>query len=419
MLQEVHGGAGDLAELTHRPLRHKVVGSFCASHAAGGIAVLISPRFLGIYSGEVSQEVMEQGRAMCITLRGDGLHPMSFCCVHVVPEWPLALKKSFICRLSSAPPSLDESAVFLKGDLNFPAEGEGRTDLRTGRTTFADTSLGTRSALSRIDRVFANLPAGLCCERNACTTVLGKMSAQKGMSDHLPVRLHLGAKPSGEKPCRGVPRWVARLPSFAANVADLSEREGISGFQEPFSALLAFKRVLVLAATKPEAAARPSDCDSPDSKLHWISKGKNAIRFSDRVLLEKVCCMFPGGGEIFDVDRIYVLDPVRLQLVIAQLVREDIDLQIQAVENTDLEDTHKVQKKSKLQARLSCWSPKGKRVSGIAAHGPDGAPASSTDFAFGLLADHWSPVFNSGGGAPLLWKNSGSMFSPFLTPLSQ
>ena len=57
---------------------------------------------------------------------------------------------------------------------------------------------------------------------------------QKGMSDHLPVRLHLGAKPSGEKPCRGVPRWVARLPSFAANVADLSGREGISGFQEPF-----------------------------------------------------------------------------------------------------------------------------------------------------------------------------------------
>ena len=90
LLQEVHGGAGDFAELSHRLPSHKVVGSFCASHAAGGIAVLISPRPLGIYSGEISQRVMEPGRAMRITLKGGGLHPISFCCGHVVPEWPLA-----------------------------------------------------------------------------------------------------------------------------------------------------------------------------------------------------------------------------------------------------------------------------------------------------------------------------------------
>ena len=154
MLQEVHRGAGDLAELSHRLPSHKIEGSFCASHAAGGIAVLISPRLLGICSGEISQEVLGSGRAMCITLRGGGLHPISFCCVHVVPEWPLAAKKSFICRLSSALPSLDVSAMFPGGDLNFPAVGEGRTDLRIGRTTFADTSLslhfeGTFLSLSR------------------------------------------------------------------------------------------------------------------------------------------------------------------------------------------------------------------------------------------------------------------------------
>ena len=438
MLQEVHGGAGDLAELDHRLPRHKVVGSFCASHAAGGIAVLICPRPLGIYSGEISQEVLEPGRAMRIILRGDGLHPISFCCVHIVPEWPLAAKKSFICRLSSALPGLGES-MFLGGDLIFPAVGERRTDLRTGRTTFADTSLSlhfegafpeltdvvcdrpTRKQVvgdeigivSRIGRVFTNLPAGLLCERDACTTVLGKMFVQRGMGDHLPVRLHVGAKPAGERPCRGVPKWVARLPSFAANVADLSERGGISGFQAPLSELLSFKRVFALAATKSEAAAGPSDCDSPDSKLHWISKGKNAIRFSDRVLLEKLCCMFSGGGELFDVGRMCVSDPVRLQLVIAQMVRGDIDLQIQAVGNSDLEDTHKVQKKSKLQARLFCWSPRGKRVSGIAAHGPDGAPASSTDAAFGLLADHWSPVFNSGGGVPSAMEKFRKYVQPF------
>ena len=123
--------------------------------------------------------------------------------------------------------------------------------------------------------------------------------------------------------------------------------------------------------------------------------------------------MFPGGSEFFDVDRMCVSDPVRLQLVIAQLVREDIDLQIQAVENSDLEDTHKIQKKSKLQARLSCWSPKGKRVSGIAVHGTDGTAAASTDAAFGLLADHWSPVFNSGGGDPSVMEKFRKYVQPF------
>ena len=168
-----------------------------------------------------------------------------------------------------------------------------------------------------------------------------------------------------------------------------------------------------MATTKSEAAARPSDCDSPDSKLHWISKGKNWIRFSDRVLLEKVCCMFPGGSGPFDVDRMCVSDPVRLQLVTVQLIRGDIDLQIQAVEDSGLEGTHKVQKKSKLQARLSCWSPKGERVSGIAVYGPDGTPASSTDSAFGLLADHWSPVFNSGGGVPSAMEKFRKYVQPF------
>ena len=168
-----------------------------------------------------------------------------------------------------------------RGDLIFLAVGEGRTDLRTGRTTVADTSLSlhfeeilpeligvvcdrpTRKQVvgdevgivSRIGRVSTNLPAGLLCERNANTTVLGKMSVQKEMGDHLPVRLHLGARPVGERPCKGVPRWVARRPSFAANVSDLIEREGTSGFQDPFSAPLTFKRMLVVAATKTEAAA--------------------------------------------------------------------------------------------------------------------------------------------------------------------
>ena len=72
LLQEVHGGAGDLAELSHRLPSHKVVGSFCASHAAGGIAVLVGPRLLRIYSGEVSQEVKEPGRAMFITYTEGG-----------------------------------------------------------------------------------------------------------------------------------------------------------------------------------------------------------------------------------------------------------------------------------------------------------------------------------------------------------
>lgn len=51
------------------------------------------------------------------------------------------MKRSFIYRLSRALPELGESAVFLRGDLNFPAVGEGRADLRTGRATFADASL--------------------------------------------------------------------------------------------------------------------------------------------------------------------------------------------------------------------------------------------------------------------------------------
>ena len=81
----------------------------------------------------------------------------------------------------------------------------------------------------------------------------------------------------------------------------MSEREGISGFRDPFDALLAFKRVLVLAATKSALDAQPSDCESAESRLHWISRAKSAIRASDRGLLCRSCSLLPNGGELFDI----------------------------------------------------------------------------------------------------------------------
>ena len=129
--------------------------------------------------------------------------------------------------------------------------------------------------------------------------------------------------------------------------------------------------------------------------------------------------MFLGGCEVFDVDRLCVSDPVRLQLVTAQLVREDINLQIQAVENSDLEDTAKVQKKSKLQARLSCWSPRGRGSSALLRMIMMELLLLPQMLPSGCLLTT-GPLFSTlEVGTPLRWRGSGSMFSPFLTLLSQ
>ena len=142
MLQEVHGCNEDIAELQCRLPRHLIFGSFCENRNAGGVLVILKPSLVSRYSF-VERSVICRGRALVVTLRGAGKHPLAICCLHVVPEWSVPVKISFIDQVRAATPEVGEACLILGGDLNFTAAGEGRMEVDSGRVALFDEGVSS------------------------------------------------------------------------------------------------------------------------------------------------------------------------------------------------------------------------------------------------------------------------------------
>lgn len=128
MLQEVHGKGEDIGELANRVARHILLGSFCRDSGSGGVLIIISEDLRGRFASCSSEEI-EKGRALPVTLEGGNSYPLAFCCLHVVPEWGIDYKKTFLNRVGDRSPKVGDACLVLGGDLNFPAVGEGRLDV--------------------------------------------------------------------------------------------------------------------------------------------------------------------------------------------------------------------------------------------------------------------------------------------------
>ena len=91
-----------------------------------------------------------------------------------------------------------------------------------------------------------------------------------------------------------------------------------------------------------------------------------------------------------------MVDPHALQQFCHSCVRDEINGQIKELKESELPDEEKGAKQNKLHARLTSWSPKGRRVSGVAVLGKGGGVS---DDPFGDIKGHWEKVFNNCGGS--------------------
>ena len=235
---------------------HLLCGSLCPSKAAGGVLTIVHPRLRQRYGDCWSMRTIRQGRATVVDLvdcrEGSdaigGRHdPLSLCCLHVVPAWTVGEKRGFLSSLRSALPCDSGSVFSVAGDFNFPVDGEGRLNVSTGGVPGGSDTVashfdcvfddlieiaqdrpirrriegGTTTVLSRIDRIYSNLPPGELLARNACAATLGKLASQCELSGHVPVVARLCGKSlvSGYHPF--VPDCVLGLSFFPGLVVTL------------------------------------------------------------------------------------------------------------------------------------------------------------------------------------------------------
>ena len=351
--------------------------------------------------------------------------PWGFRCLHVVPAWSVSEKRGFVCSLRSALPRDSGIVIFVAGDFNFPVDGEGRLNVATDRVTGGSDSVathfdvsfgdlieiaqdrptrrrsegGSMTVLSRVDRICSNTPPGELLARNACAAMLGKLTSQCELSDHVPVvaRLCGRAAVTGFRPF--VPNWVLGLSCFPDLVRDLSMAEGLTGpggdDLSPFGKLKGFRRVIVKAARRAAEEAKVRECDSPSACLHWISRAKGAVRARDLDRLWDIVGRAPRLSACL-IGGCSVVDAFALQQFCHLCVRGGINEQINGPKESELPEEEKSAKKNKLHARLSSWSPKGRRVSGVAVLGKGGGVSGDP---FQDIRGHWEKVFNSGGGS--------------------
>ena len=179
-----------------------------------------------------------------------------------VPAWTDAYKKRMIqdtLKVISREPCLTN---YLMGDFNAIRPGEYRmhpdsldrtvpydpfSEWLEGKLSslielFQDdyTRCGRResgqiSVLSRIDRIYSDLPTVECLDRRIFVRTIGKFTAQYKYSDHLAVSATIPAADTEPPTSPVIPRWVFKDPGFAKSVT------GSARIQDPFDKLAYLK----------------------------------------------------------------------------------------------------------------------------------------------------------------------------------
>ena len=109
----------------------------------------------------------------------------------------------------------------------------------TGRDS---TALGIIRTLSRIDRIFINLPMAEARDFHCYSHVFENLGNRTSPSDHAAVRLVIHKPTNREQQRKRIPSWMSKHPVFCSILKRLHDDHRYS--TDPFGALAEFKAIL-------------------------------------------------------------------------------------------------------------------------------------------------------------------------------
>jgi endonuclease/exonuclease/phosphatase family metal-dependent hydrolase len=240
-IQETHGGFGDGSALDRVLTSHSSVVSESIDTIGGGCLILISKALRRQYWVS-PHSVLLDGRVHMVSLIADPHKKLHIVNVHIPPAFPDGRVCTLLRQLRDILAGL-VGPVFLLGDWNFVEKGDFRLHLSTGKATvensakirefehlFVDyvelhqdnfTRAGKKNGLietlSRIDRIYTNIPTGVLLDYDISAAALGSSAAAFDISDHLPVVVTIADKVRPSGPC-AIPAWIAAHPFFPEEV---------------------------------------------------------------------------------------------------------------------------------------------------------------------------------------------------------
>ena len=431
MLQETHGSVHDLASLRHRFMKHHFFGSFLEAGRGGGLVFIIDPDFAKHYLTDTGAPLTlvtkVPGRLAKVVFPGsDELTRLEVVNIHLEVELAagepgfFGARCGFVRSLGQFLAPRDVAHTIVGGDWNCTASDEPRlnpvegsfthdrstvaklteaaletfTELHQPHFTRRGTSGGIINNLSRIDRIYSNLPTCELLDRKPRVATIGLITTMTSPSDHVPISVVFEELGRGPPPFPTIPPWIVKHRFFPIAVAQLW-RTARHVPASPMARLDIAKDVLHGAAILTKRRAAEVGAETVPEKLHWsllafrgLRLGKGGAHLVRRAAAAFVglAAWLPGGPDHND--------PHKLGDLVANLAAESINIEIlDTIADGGPPGSKGRTKLSKLHALAATWRSQRRRLALATVIDDDGNPQEDAAAAAELLRRHWAPVF--------------------------
>ena len=263
-LHEVHGKNEYLQAIQVLAPQFRFFGTFIADNEnAGGSAICIH-RDLLPEEATVTHLITCHGRDPLVSIRSER-HSLVIVNVHFEPELTLKQLRGRLCIIQPHWLAYPCGVGVILGDFNICDQEEGRlnvwnqliTDGDPGKTAVFpsffpyvledaqsdytrrdSTALGVIRTLSRIDRVFINLPVAEARDFHCSSHVVENLGKKTIPSDHAAVRLVFQKRTKRGDQSKRIPSWMSKHPIFGSILQQLHDDHRFS--PDPFCALAEF-----------------------------------------------------------------------------------------------------------------------------------------------------------------------------------
>jgi hypothetical protein len=420
-MQETRGTAGDLASL---PASHLHFGSFLnpneevGSSRAGGVVTSIHKDLIDKVL-TISEHFFAAGRCHGLRIAGQSFEVLCIN-IHLNPQWTYLQKKGLLVGITKYIRRYPSAIVLLGGDWNFIHSDDRRFDATTGNETagtdpiaqvfeglFGDlvelaqpnytraNSLLAPAAglttLSRIDRLYTNLPPADLHDLLVQVDTVGSVLDRHRPSDHIPVSARLSRQPVRHGPAR-LPNHIVAHPGFRKHLDSLDL--GDLHMLDNCEAIDAVKEFFREAARRTRTDLASGGHSTSKNQLAAVLAVTRAARTDDRSSLRRHLRTVPSLAPYIDIDNSYITDPAGIARTLQALMFETINEDLIALEADAMPQDRKRPKRDLLRLKQALWRPTRRRTYSVALKDSNGLPVTEATDIGRLLIAHWGPIFD-------------------------
>ena len=194
---------------------------------------------------------------------------------------------------------------------------------QSGYTRRDSTALGVIRTLSRIDRIFINLPMAEARDFHSYSHVFENPGKKTIPSDHAAVRLVTQKPTNRGHQSKRIPSWMSKHPNFCSILQQLHDDHRFS--PDPFCALAEFKVFLHKAKTMMSRELSRQTPGCIGAKPLIASTALRASRNRHLGTLMRCCEAWKPVEDCFDTLSFECLDFQRLSQMFASFTRENLE----------------------------------------------------------------------------------------------